>query len=111
MGKILIPEGNVFSEYEMRDASDWVVRKFIDDSVYRERTQAMRNHLGDGKVRNARGECMAVRTLSIPEDEFFALLMQDDPDAFAWWKDPKDKKALRRLVKRFPYWKVSSASF
>lgn len=54
---------------------------------------------------------MAVRTLSIPEDEFFALLMQDDPDAFAWWKDPKDKKALRRLVKRFPYWKVSSASF
>ena len=109
-GSLLIADGNVVQELEMKSASEWVVRKIIDDTPYQKRSYDMRKQFGDGRARDSKGRTMAVNCASIPIDELSALLLQDDPDAVAWWKDKNDRKALRRLLERYPYWRISSAS-
>lgn len=80
------------------------LRKIIDDTDYAEECAALRRANGKGFLKGATGETLGRRVWSIPLEEFNALLMVGDPDASAWWADPNNKTARRRLAQRFPHW-------
>ena len=87
---------------------EYTITKVIDDDVYRRRCHELRTALGGtrGLIRNKRGSALAQFRYSIPVDEFDALLMAGDPDALAWSANKNDKRALHRLVQRYPHWRV-----
>ena len=91
-----------------KNGDEYAISKIINDDVYRRRIHELRKLLKDpkGMVRDKRGSAQAQFKYSIPLEEFNALLMQDDPDAKAWYFDKNDKRALARLVARYPHWKV-----
>lgn len=80
--------------------------RVIDDTAAAVQNAALRRRLGDGMIRDGRGRVQYRHTLAIPVDEFQALLDLNDADALAWWNDHGDDRALRRLVLRYPHWKV-----
>lgn len=82
--------------------------KIIDDRPYQEYCAQRRAETGDGFIRDKKGSAVARLTLSIPVEEFAALLAIHDPDAEAWWADNQDRRALRRLVARYPHWQIAS---
>ena len=94
----------------VKNGDEYGITKIIDDDLYRRRIHELRTALGGtrGMIRDAKGRAQAQFKYSIPVEEFNALLMQNDPDAKAWYFDKNDKRALARLVARFPHWKVIS---
>lgn len=92
----------------IKNGDEYTITKVIDDETYRRRCHELRSALGGtrGMIRDARGSALAQFRYSIPIDEFDALLMAGDPDALAWSADKNDRIALRRLVRRYPHWRV-----
>lgn len=104
----LAVENPVQTLLSIENGDEYTLSKVINDDVYRRRCQEIRNELTGtkGMIRDKHGSVQAQWRLSIPADEFYALLMSGDPDAEAWYRDKNDKKALARLVARYPHWKV-----
>ena len=92
----------------IKNGDEYAISKVIDDELYRRRCHALRTALDGtrGMIRDKKGSAQAQFRYSIPLEEFNALLMQNDPDAQAWYHDRNDRRALHRLVARFPHWKV-----
>lgn len=92
----------------IKNGDEYTITKVINDDVYRRRCHELRTALNGtrGMIRDKKGSAQAQFRYSIPVEEFNALLMQGDPDAKAWYFDKNDKRALHRLVARFPHWKV-----
>lgn len=86
------------------DGEDLVLTKEIDTSPYEERAYRLRKANGKGFIRGKKGGVVGRRLLSIPCDEWGALLMTRDPDALAFQADINDDKAFMALVRRFPHW-------
>ena len=91
----------------IKNGDDVTIEKVIENEHYQKQCYELRKHLDKGMIKE-RGQTVARYALSIPMDEFGALLAAGDGDAIAWWTDKNDKKALRRLLDRYPYWRVSS---
>ena len=93
----------------IKNGDEYTITHVIDDDVYRRHCHEIRTALGGtrGMIRDKHGSAQAQLKYKIPQAEFFALLMQHDPDAEAWYHNANDKAALRRLILRFPYWKVA----
>lgn len=94
----------------IKNGDEYTITKIINDEVYRRRCHELRTALGGtrGMIRDKHGSVQAQYKYSIPQDEFFALLMAGDEDAKAWYYNRNDKKALHRLVARYPHWGVAS---
>lgn len=92
----------------IKNGDEYTITKVIDDDVYRRRCHELRTALGGtrGLIRDKKRSALAQFRYSIPVDEFDALLMAGDPDALAWSMDKNDKRALHRLVQRYPHWRV-----
>lgn len=105
----LTVENPVQTLMSIERGDEYTISKVINDDVYRRRCHSIRKELEGtkGLIRDGRGSVQAKWKLSIPADEFYALVMSGDPDAVAWERDKNDKQALNRLVQRFPYWRVS----
>jgi len=93
----------------IKNGDEYTITHVIDDDVFRRRCHELRTALGGtrGMIRDKHGSAQAQLKYQIPQPQFFALLMQHDPDAEAWYYNKDDKAALRRLILRFPYWKVA----
>ena len=92
----------------IKNGDEYTITKVIDDDVYRRRCHELRTALGGtrGLIRDRKGSPLAQFRYSIPVDECDALLRAGDPDALAWSMDKNDKRALHRLVQRYPHWRV-----
>lgn len=93
---------------DIKNGDEYTITKVIDDDLYRRRCHELRTALTGtkGLIRNKKGSAMALFRYSIPIDEFEALLLAGDKDAMDWSLDKRDRKALHRLVERYPHWKV-----
>lgn len=63
-------------------------------------------HAGKGFIRDGRGNISARLALCIPALDAAMLEAKFDPDWMAY-SHCRDRQALRRLLKRFPYWRVA----
>ncbi len=61
---------------------------------------------GKGFIRDSSGEIVGREIAAIPHEEAAMLEAQKDIDWLSFSRNG-DKNALRRLLKRFPYWRCS----
>lgn len=75
------------------------------DEYERLNHEAMRQ-AGKGFIRDGRGNISARPILSIPVLDAAMLEAKFDPDWMAF-RHCDDRQAMRRLLKRFPYWRAA----
>ena len=94
---------------------DLVVRGDMDEMTltttyqtddYERLNYERKKEAGKGFIRNARGKISGRCILSIPVEDAMLLRVNYDID-WLLYEETQDVNALRRLVKRFPYWRVA----
>lgn len=78
---------------------------YSTDDYERANAEVLRQ-AGKGFIRDGRGNISARLALNIPMLDAAMLEAKFDPDWMAY-THCQDRQALRRLLKRFPYWRVA----
>lgn len=95
---------------EIRDLAfrgdDVVLTTTYDTDAYEAANAATLCAAGKGFIRDGRGNISARAVMRIPMLDAAMLEAKFDPDWMAY-THCKDRQALRRLLKRFPYWRVA----
>ena len=95
----------VYSEY----GDDVMLRNHINtDDEERLNWQSVQN--GKGFIRDEKNHVIGREVARIPVEEAAMLEAIHDLDYLSFSRN-NDKAALRRLLKRFPYWRCSSGGF
>ena len=95
---------------EIRDLAfrgdDVVLTTTYDTDAYEAANAATLRASGKGFIRDGRGNISARAVMRIPMLDAAMLEAKFDPDWMAY-RHCQDRQALRRLLTRFPYWRVA----
>ena len=94
----------VSQEIEGRGDNVRLLNHINTDGAERENWQQLQQ--GKGFIRDERGNVAGRFVANIPVEEAAMLEAQKDLDYLSFSRNG-DKNALRRLLKRFPYWRCS----
>ena len=94
----------VSQELEERGDNVRLLNHINTDDAERENWQQVQQ--GKGFIRDERGNVAGRFVANIPVEEAAMLEAQKDLDYLSFSRNG-DKNALRRLLKRFPYWRCS----
>lgn len=97
----------IAQELQERGDEYRLINHLNTDDVERENWEGVQS--GNGFIRQ-NGKLVGRLIANIPVDEAAMLEASYDIDYLAFTRN-NDKNALRRLLKRFPYWRCSSGGF